>query len=517
MKKIAILLLTLGLGITISSFAETVYFREFREKAKKLKPNSPEDFALGRKLMKEIKKLAAKKKIVDGKPRFLTEPVMYRSAKLYYTYKKWFDHNLFVSRDMWDGSKYEFQNGSILESIRQLRDAGFEGFTPIVGRSQGPAIYSAAAAKDDRDPVKSLVVPVFWFSLNGINPAHIPQLNRCAGGPTWKLDGKPVAFSYNSDNYSPRKVAAALKMIKERGGPDIAYVHGVGSMWGTGGDPYHNYIQCRGISAIMMLKYFDKLTQYLEIGSGIQFRNRLPDRNSQLFVEFYDEVILPLYAAACAQERFNGRKILGLSVQAAYAYYWGSQTLDRRGTKTLRSYLELCRKHSVDFIHGIEWDETNEDTCLDPSVCKPMACSRITRYYSHIMRGLKPTALPGDDLLLPNLIISMPRQYILGAPFEVELLHVPDTVHGENYTVQVELFDHNHKLFYSSGPFRFNTAEIKDHTLLLPAEKLADVRAVYPHLTLEYKGKKRVIDSGLPASVIRGNRYGIFITPVAPC
>ena len=524
MKKTFTILCTLLLAFLLSTVfvtaanAETVLFKDIREEAKKVVPNSPEDFALGRKLMVEIRKLAAEKQLVDGQVHFYTEPVMFRAGKLFYTYKKWFDHNLFVSRDMWDGSKYEFQPLSLRKSNELCRLAGFDGFSPILSTKRMTLVdVVKSAVADERFPVKSRTVPVFWFKPQGLSMPQMKQLKFCADNPTWRFKGKPVAFSYNSDKFSPKKVAAELKKVKDSVGVDLAYVHGVGSLWGTGGDPYHNYINHGETSAVMILKCFDKLTEYLEIGEGIQFRNRLPDRNSDLFVPFYDNVLLPLYAAACAQKKFEGKKILGLSVQAAYAYYWGSQTLDRRGTRTLRTYLELCRKHKIDFVHGIEWDETNEDTSLDPSVCKPMGCARVTRYYSNLMKGLPPVAFPGDDLSLPNLIISQKRQYILGEKFDVEVLNVPDTRENIPYTVKVQLFDHNGKAFYTSGELKFNASELSDHIITIPLEQLAKVRAVYPKLTVNYKGKVRVIDSGLPASIIRATAsrdYSWYITPL---
>ena len=492
-------------------------FGAFREQAKKVVPNSPEDFRLGRELMKEIRRLAAKKTLADGKRHFYTEPVIYRSGKLYYSPKKWFDRNIFVSRDMWDGTPKEFQTASLIKSIELVRQAGFDGFSPLIGGGRAPIIYSQAAVQAARAGEKSSVVPVFWFGRNGLQPYHMEQIKACAEGPTWRFKGKPVAFSYNSDNYSPARVAAALKEVREKTGIDLAYVHGVGSLWGTGGDPFHNYIDHGEVSAVMILKCFDRLTAYLDAGEGIQFRNRLPDRDSNLFAPFYDEVLLPLYAAACAQDKFKSRKILGLSVQAGYSYYWGSQTLDRRGTKTLRTYLELCRKHNVDFIHGVEWDETNEDTCIDPTVCKPASSSRIYRYYSDLMRGNDPVPFPGDDLSLPNLIVSQRRQAILGAPFEVELLNVPDTKKSCPYTVEVRLFDEEGKCFFTSRKYEFDASRLADHTIVLPAEEIAPHRAVYPHLVIDFAGKKRVIDSGLPASVIRATvsrDYSWYCTPL---
>ncbi|MBE6371010.1 MAG: LamG domain-containing protein [Lentisphaerae bacterium] len=500
-------------GIFLAGAAD---FADIRAKAAKVTPRSEEDYRLGTELMNRLKKQAAGKKLAAGRRFFYTEPVMFRSGRLYYTYKKWFDHNLFVCRDLWEDTREEFQDASILKSIELIRQAGFDGFSPILGKRAAPLVCRRAALKENRKD-KSEVVPVFWLSLTGLTPSILKQIKGCAEGPTWYFNGKPVAFSYNADAFDPKKTAAFLQEIREKTGVDLAFVHAVGSMPGTNGDPYHDYIHKRAVPATVMLKYYDKLTEFLKVCDGIQFRNRLPDRDSQLFTEFYDNVTLPLYAAVCAQPEFNGKKILGLSVQAGYAYFHGSQTLDRRGTKTLRNYLELCSKYPVDFIHGIEWDETNEDTCLEPTVCKPMANSRITRYYRDRLNGVTPKPFEGDDLTLPNLIVSQPRQYILGTDFEVELLNVPDTDNSCPYTVKAELTDHRGKVFFSSEELKFDAAKLQDHTLVLPAEKLAAVRSVSPRLTIQFKGNKRIVSEGMPSSVIRATvsrDYSWLCTPL---
>ena len=58
-RRIAALLL---IFVSAAQAAEKVYFPEIREKAAKVGKLSPEDFRLGRELMKEVRKLAAGKK-----------------------------------------------------------------------------------------------------------------------------------------------------------------------------------------------------------------------------------------------------------------------------------------------------------------------------------------------------------------------------------------------------------------------------------------------------------------------
>ena len=497
-------------------FASQTEFAEFREKAKKVKRLSDADYKLGMELMKEMKKQGMKKKLVLGKRVMYTEPVTYRSGRLWYSHKKWFDHNLFISRDMWQDTPYVFQQNSIQRSIELIRQAGLDGFVTILARDNSSICFSRAAAQD-KHPQKIHVVPRLFYNSTKLEPNILQKFKYLAEGPTWKLNGKPVSMAYSADRITPQKNKENLAYIKSKIGYEYAHLHGVGSMQGTGGDPYNYYIRKKAVPATLMLRYYDRIIEYLDGCAGIVFHNYLPTKDGLLYKEYYDEIILPLYTAVLARPEFNGKKVFGLQILAGYGYYLGSQTLSRNGTKTLRDYLELCKKYAVDAIFCFEWDETNEDTCLEPTVCKPMSSPRILRYYSDTFKGKKPTPFAGDDLSLPNLIVSHPRQYIPGHAFDLEVLNVPDTTEKLPYTVVAEMLDENGNVLYKSGKLQFDASVIHDYTLTIPIEKALQVRAITPRLTINYKGKTKVISEGLPSSVIRptvSNDYSYLCTPL---
>ena len=446
----------------------------------------------------------------------LTEPVPYRTGRLWFSHKKWFDHNLFISRDMWEDTPYVFQERSLKKSMELIRLAGLDGFVPILAQDDSSIRFSVAAEKD-QNPVKLQIVPRLYYGGTGLKDHVLKKFKFLAERTTWKLNGKPVYLSYYADKITPEKSREILATLKEKTGHDFAYIHGVGSLQGAGGDPYNYYIKKQAVPATLMLRMYDRLIQYLNVCDGIAFHNYLPKNDSTLYAEYYEDVILPLYTAVCARPEFNGKKAFGLQVMAGYCYYLGSQTISRDGTKTLRKYLELCKKYPVDVLFCFEWDETNEDTCLEPTVCKPMSSPRILRYYSDLLKGNKPAPFPGDDLSLPNLIVSHPRQYIPGNAFDLEILNVPDTDQKLAYTVVAEMLDENGKVLYKSGKLKFDASVIRDYTLTIPVEKALQVRAITPRLTIDYKGKKMVVSDGLPSSVIRptvSNDYSYLCTPL---
>ncbi|MBQ6598480.1 MAG: hypothetical protein IJH79_13085, partial [Lentisphaeria bacterium] len=155
MKKIFFLLLVLCCS---SLTAEETEFAEFREKARQVEPLSDADYKLGMELMEAMKKQGMKKKLVTGERHFLTEPVPYRTGRLWYSVKKWFDHNLFVSRDMWEDTPSVFQPRSLRRSMELIRLAGLDGFTPILAADDSAIQFSRIAAQD-KNPEKLQIVP----------------------------------------------------------------------------------------------------------------------------------------------------------------------------------------------------------------------------------------------------------------------------------------------------------------------------------------------------------------------
>ncbi len=504
MKKI---LLTLLAVLSFSSFGGTEeYFSDIREKAAQTVPFSAADFSLGEKLLPEIQKLSMTRKPVFTPPRLFTESVRYRSGRLFFTEKLWYDRALAANRMLWEPGKQQLKKASLAKSFKIMRSYGFDGCSVISGNVAD--IYPSAEKENGFQLIPALcpiIKPDKYF-----DPASVKKLYDSPASV--RLDGIPLVFSYLGDGFSPDQLKEYLEELKQRhGGREIAFITELNyfNLRRTGWkhsrleDLYSVWNRHGRVPASLLLAYFDYVSKYLEVSAGVELPPGLNTTSLTLPVEYYDKIMLPLLGAACAQEEFNGKKLLSLEVWPGYTSYHGSQTCSRDGTKTIRNYLDLAYKHHVDIILGFEWDELNEDTNLEPTVAKPMALLRIFKYYTDKAKNLAPSPNPGDDLSLPNLIVSQRRQLEGGADFELELLNVPDTSEGSDYSVDVELLDHNGKAVYNAGPFKFKQSELKAETVKIRSGDLSDAILLTPKLTVDYKNKKSVFPGGLPFSVMR--------------
>ena len=132
-----------------------------------------------------------------------------------------------------------------------------------------------------------------------------------------------------------------------------------------------------------------------------------------------------------------------------------------------------------------------------------MAYQRILKYWND--RNNKRTIAPnkGDDLSLPNLIISQRKHAVAGPDFELELLNVPDSDQAEKITVMAEILNDKGQIIHNSGELTFFRSLFTDHTVKVPSWLWINSRVLITRLTIDYKGKRRVIQEGLPFTVVR--------------
>ena len=476
-------------------------FARFRQLAAKVQKRSKADYALGRELAKAMQQEALKRKSVLYPAQLYFETVLWRSSRLWFTGKYWRDRALINNRKYFSRKKSWEKNGAL--SYRLMKEYDADGCNIFVIKSAGN-IHLDAAELCGLSPEEFKLLPTvsphdkstYWQMPDSVLK-KLPRLKH-----TWKIDNKPVYLTYCADNYKdPKELSLFFADIKKRSGHDLCYIADL-----SGNNiqlyPDTDYAQFRAVAATDLLRYFDHITEYLEDAAGVEYGVYLGKQDLKQPYEYFDEVLLPLFASACGQKKFKGKKILGLKIVSNYTNCNGSQTVDADGTKTLRGYLELCRKYKVDLIQGFEWDENNENTNLEPTVAKPMACKRIFRYYMGQLKGRQAAPLPGDDLARPNLIVSTRRQIGAGEELELELLNVPDGKF-EDYTVTVELFDQRGKMVYRSKEMTFSARRCYDQTLSIPTEKYPASLFLQPRILIAQKGKKKSFE-GLPPVVIRG-------------
>ncbi len=478
-------------------------FEDIRAAASKHDIYSEEDYALGKKLIARMKEMALNRKPALSVPCPVMEGIVYRYARLYYTENSWYDRQLFASRMLWNKSSSPFKKASVVKTMEILKDygAGLSFF-------YNPSLYKllCEAAKGNSD---FKLLPTLFLNRRPELPAD--SLKRIAESPnSLKIDGKAVILSYACDRgLSPKQFAEYVeKLKKDHGRDDFTIVteftenchrKNCGWIYGKPNWPSVHYRKTGKVSARHMLFFFDVLTEYLKNGGGIDLAVYAGEHDFTMSYRTFDELLLPLCGAACAQEGFNGKKLLTLQIMNGYAAVNGAQTLSSDGTLTARKYLELCRKYKVDIPMGFEWDELNELTNWEPTVSRPMAMQRIFKYYME----KEPAPLKGDDTDIPNFIISHRRQLPLGNKMLIEVLNIPDGVNKGKYSCKLELLDQDKKIIWSSDKWEFDAEKLKDMRFELLTEKFASAALAAPRLTVEYNGKTSVYGDGLPCTVLR--------------
>ena len=151
---------------------------------------------------------------------------------------------------------------------------------------------------------------------------------------------------------------------------------------------------------------------------------------------FEREVLVPLYQSVLAEPEFAGKKYLGMPMSPGHenCYRW-SYSIDSQGTYTLAERMETMRALRPDFIICCEWDEENENTHFRPTIFNGFVHQRLLRYYANVFAGRAPEVFPGDDVAIPNLVVSYRKSLIAGEPIEVEVRNIPDgTFKGQTFT-----------------------------------------------------------------------------------
>lgn len=511
MKKI---LYALFFAVPLAVFSAD--YADIRAQLSQVKELSKEDFELGDKLLAQMKKDGMKKPLLYGKRFFFTEPVLWCTSKMFLTEKRWLDQPLFKSRELYEISPSQYKMLGVAKNLELLRETGLDGFGMFVNLDITEKAVDMIGKYSTKDyPLYCMPTLCPEGAYGPLARQHLAFLAKHPA--VLRFQGKPVFSSYGGDTKTPQQIADYIAEIKKLSGSDCCYLHAVGSLR-VCTDPYHYYMENNGrVPASVVLKWYDKITEYLEVSGGIKFANRLTYQDMRYNVEYYDKVILPLFSAAVSQEKFCGKKLFQFQIMTGYDAFLGNQTLCHDGTKTFRKAYDQVMKYPVDIILQFEWDETNEDTSIQPMICRPMAYQRIIKYYTDTMKKIPLQPRKGDDLSLPNLIVSQLRQYVPGSPFEVELLNVPDSPESVNYTVDLEMLGHNGKVFWKAGNLKFDSARMQDHNLYIPSDVMAKQRCAVPRLTIQYKGKTRIIGEGMPFTTIRAttkNDHLYLCTPV---
>ncbi|MBQ9787916.1 MAG: hypothetical protein IJW33_07100 [Lentisphaeria bacterium] len=491
-KKLSAILIIFVFAVTYAS--DHVYFPEIRAKAAKVTKLSQEDFALGKELMIEIRKLAAtrRKALPDT---ILVAESLSAAGRMWFTDHNYSDRQLFAARDMWEPSNSQFKKAGHAKTFELMKLSGFDAFTTFMYKERGiKYLENMEHIKPDFKYVLGLCPRNYEGRLEA-NALKSVSASRY----TFRLNGKILLLNYTWLDFE--KTGEFISQVEKYLGEPFLYIHSQGTIEKLE-DPFVFWFAGKGVPATTILYWFDHLSKMLEICAGIAPGGNLQNPDGTWNYRYHDEILMPLFNAVLAQEKYNGKKFFALDILPGYNNYRGKQRTSHDGTKTVRGFMELALKYKADIIKAFEWDEYNEDTHFQPTVNKPMALMRIMSYYSARLDGRKLAALPGDDHTKPNLIISHRKQIPGGVDYELEVLNVPDSDKSEKFQVNVEILNEKKQVLLSRK-LEFDSGKIQDYTLRIASKDYISSRVLITRLTINHQGKQRVIQEGLPFTMVR--------------
>lgn len=331
-------------------------------------------------------------------------------------------------------------------------------------------------------------------------PSRAEVLKMALDNPhSQRIDGKVVVVSYRADSHTPEFWEQELKSLKEQYGEDFIFLPSLVRYAGESDFYWSKKYHDNEITAQDIENIKDEFREWAAATDGLYVSSvsakRTPDR--KLDEDYYRNFVIRIIKSVLAEPQFND-KYFGLSAMVGHENPTRvGATFSSDGTKTLRHSLRAALEAQPDLIDMAEWDEQNENTSVRPTVYNGTSTMRILRYYTGKERGEKLEPLPGDDITIPNLIVSYRKMLVLGEELEIELLNVPDTTKSTSYTARFRLEDLNGKVVYQSPVQQFKGNKIEDNTLTIASEQFAKYQVLRPRLEITVDGRKSTFEDGL--------------------
>lgn len=320
-----------------------------------------------------------------------------------------------------------------------------------------------------------------------------------------RINGKILMGSYSLDMDSLQVWSQVIDKLHQKYGDKFLIVAAIIKPW------WPPYVSGKSgeIPTDQLNTLKANLRSWLDVFDGIMYNGvghaTDPTNDDKLDQGFY--TYITRVCDSVLREPAYRKKYFGLSAAIGYFNPITASRSNENGTQYLRDSLRIALAAHPDFIVLPEWDEVNENTCIEPTVYNSFSTQRIIRYE---MRRLKDEPLKpqtGDDISIPNLVISYRPYLMLGEPLQVEILNVPDGSADGNYTLQLSLKDINHNTIKVLSSATLSASELHDKTFTIPTEELADYPVLMPSLKVTSpNGKTQTFEDGLQCIRLRATK-----------
>ena len=424
-----------------------------------------------------------------GKTYFFAERQLYTPAMN-------FQHR-YIDRPLFTDSTLRKKPGGAMKAgfyrdMEILRWSGFDGFGSIA--YSGVYHEQLGWLKKDPPPDGYSQFPVLWNFYRKPDRAdpHYATLKKmiqaAAKSPyAARLDGRPLVWLWGN---ALDKQCDWLKLLKSD--PEIPPfacfpIAPFYPMYGSFNSSKHPGV----CTPEACERYKRELAEMLSWADGVQLWlcERYLTWNGDhgrhiLKTDLCRKYLFPLTLEVMSRPEFKD-KYLGAFIEQAYINHKNGPVSDQYGTEMLRTFLDEAMLQNPDILVAFEWNEANENTSFQPTVTSAGAVARVIGYYrSKINREqLKPR--PGDDVSVPNLVLSTRQTMRVGEAYHAELLYVPDGTAPAPFQARVVLRDATGRKLRELPWEKLPTAKLTAFSYRLPGEDFASELAVTPEIEVK--------------------------------
>ncbi|MCQ2391229.1 MAG: LamG domain-containing protein [Kiritimatiellae bacterium] len=364
--------------------------------------------------------------------------------------------------------------------LSQLKD--FEKVPPPAGYSQMIVIpgYTDVAAEKAWGRLKNMIVEAAKSKY------------------TTRFDGRLVMWTYGGGYENQRRIAKKLRADAEM--PPFIFVAEMPFM-----DIHNAYGKYEGdtknprpIPAEVTEPYRAKLAEFVKDVDGLNvwctnlrwdYDGEYPTHSEK--TDIYRKYLLPIVQEVMARPENRG-KLVGSWLRQGYVNPFSGTTDGEYGTETLRNYLDSAILINPDLLMCFEWNEANENTHFQPTVAHGRTFARVLNFYRALLDRTPPKPMPGDDLSVPNLVVSVRQAIKLGEPWHCELLYLPDGARTKSFSAQLTLKGSEGQVIKVFPRETFRTDELLAIDYRVSSERLSAHEALAIELETDYQGVRRV-------------------------
>ena len=415
----------------------------------------------------------------------------------------WIDRPLFFDRSSrYPERRFSYMTEkSILIDVRQIRQYGLDGlgtFAMPPHKFRLLREYLETLSKNQVSGVKLLAQiyygePQVKYRLNCRDLAEM--FRYCYTSDHVARIGNRLLFaSYGSQRFSSeqhRQLIAELKKELQR--DDFAILCDLPEKRLR---PLQNAWKKKGSLDSGEQKQLEQLLEeHLQIFDGLQLRismlERPPEGEYLSFynLDFFSRYTAPLLEKIFARPEYR-HKLLGFVLNQGYVNHFSGHNHGEYGTETLRRHLREALKLNPDYILFFEWNEANENTSFQPTVYNSFSTQRLLKYVIDLAHGKQPSPNPGDDVSLPNLVLSYRITAKFGEKLRFELLNIPDGVFTEPFRAKLILKDGNGRLLLSFPEESIDPKRLMAFTYAIPSEQWTKESGIVPELLINGKSRQ---------------------------